>query len=177
MNNEYAFTPNINLDLVQIRKIVLENLDSRIPGMATHHRLVESSQYLTEIRNQYPFLSTIYNIYPTSQGYTTPIHIDSGRNCALNIPISNTENSHTVFYEAKDIKVEDIKDRVYHKVLSSSTEVFRFTLLEPTVINTKVPHGVFDSGTETRIIMSWSISSEYTYNDIRGQIGPNGEIF
>jgi hypothetical protein len=172
INNDYAFTPTIDLDLLQIKKIVLENLNVKIPGMASHHRLVNSDNYLRLLRDRYPFLGNLYNIYSTSQSYITPIHVDAARNCALNIPIVNTENSHTVFYKTNNnITSKEISERVYHLINSEVTEVFRFTLTCPTLINTKVPHGVLDSGSKTRIIMSWSVSDQYNYSEVKKFLG------
>jgi len=172
INNEYAFTPNIELDLKQISQIVLANLHTEIPGMASHHRLVGSDEYLCLVREQYPFLGNIYNIYSTSQNYITPVHVDAARNCALNIPIINTENSHTVFYKTNNnLETKEISKRVYHLISSEVIEVFRFTLVKPTLINTKMPHGVLDSGDQNRIIMSWSVNNDYTYNDIKKILG------
>lgn len=168
INNEYAFTPEIDLNLDQINRVVLENLHVTIPGLASHHRLVKSSDFLCSVREQYPFLGEFYNIYITSQSYITPVHVDSARNCALNFPIANTENSHTVFYKTiNELSSKEIPDRVYHLVDSDVTEVFRFTLTRPTLINTKVPHGVLDSGDKKRIILSWSIGGIYDYESVK----------
>lgn len=171
MNNEFAFLPCIDIDIQLIQSIVLKNLHSNIPGLATHHRRVEDDDYLISLKKKYTFLSSLYNIYETKQSYNTPVHVDSARNCALNIPVANTLNSHTVFYKFVNQEVtRDIKDRVYNIVESNVEEVFRFTLVQPTVINTAVPHGVFDHGSDTRVIMSWSISNHYDYNSIRNML-------
>jgi hypothetical protein len=100
------------------------------------------------------------------------VHVDAARNCALNIPIINTENSHTIFYKTNNnLETKEISKRVYHLISSEVSEVFRFTLTEPTLINTKMPHGVLDSGNQNRIIMSWSVNDNYTYNDIKKILG------
>lgn len=172
INNNYAFSPEIDFDINKIRQIVLSNLNVSIPGMASHHRLVETSDYLMSLRNKFPFLGSVYNIYATSQSYITPIHIDAARNCALNIPIINTENSHTVFYKLlSPLESKKIEERIYHLINSDVEEVFRFTLTKPTLINTKAPHGVFDSGNSTRIILSWSVLDSYNYFDVRKLLG------
>ena len=168
IDNEYAFTPLIELDLARLKQITLANLNTRVPGLASHQRLVSSDEYLFSLNNKFPFLSNLYNIYETPQRYVTPVHVDSARFCALNIPIINTENSYTVFYKPSDELVSTkITHRAYHLVNSNVTEVFRFTLTSPTLINTKIPHGVLDSGDETRIIISWSISDQYSYEETK----------
>jgi hypothetical protein len=168
IDNEYAFTPLIELDLARLKQITLANLNTRVPGLASHQRLVSSDEYLLSLNNKFPFLSNLYNIYEAPQRYVTPVHVDSARFCALNIPIINTENSYTVFYKPSDELVSTkITHRAYHLVNSNVTEVFRFTLTSPTLINTKIPHGVLDSGDETRIIISWSISDQYSYEETK----------
>lgn len=169
IDNEYAYTlPAIHFDLDKIKEIVAATVGIQIPGLASHQRPVENSSYLSNIKKQYPFLSDLYNIYNTSQNYITPVHTDALRNCALNVPIVNTENSHTVFYKfVGEEQTRFIRRRVYNLVESDIEEVFRFTLSEPTLINTKVPHGVLDHGSDTRIIMSWSISNNYTFAETK----------
>jgi hypothetical protein len=172
IDNDCAFTASINFDQEQIKKEVFKNLNSISPGLASHQRMVSSSEYLSLLQNRYPFFGNLYNIYESAQYFITPIHIDYHRNCALNIPISNTENSHTVFYKLLDpIQLRYIPERVYSLVESPTKEIFRFTLTEPTLINTKVPHGVLDNGNQTRIIMSWSVDNKYTYEDIKKILG------
>ena len=158
----------MNLDLDKIKEIVLRRLRDTIPGMATHHRRAEDEPYLIELRNQFSFLGPIYNIYRTSAGYVTPIHICPGRSCALNIPISYTEDSHTVFYEIpEDANPQYNKTRIYQVINTDAVEVFRYTLTEPVIMNTLLPHGVFGGKSRERIIMSWSIPFEYSYDQLR----------
>ena len=172
IDNDCAFIASVNFDLEQIKKEVFKNLNSVPTGLASHQRMVSSSEYLSQLKTQFPFLSNLYNIYKSPQSFITPVHIDYHRNCAINIPISNTENSHTVFYKLLDpIQLRYIPERVYNLVESSMTEIFRFTLTEPTLINTKLPHGVLDSGDHHRIIMSWSVNDNYTYNDVKKILG------
>jgi hypothetical protein len=117
---------------------------------------------IIELKKQFPFLSKLYNIYPTRPGYTVPIHICPNRGCALNIPIQYTEDSYTVFYEPKEeLNMSYSVPRIYHIIESEMTEVYRYTLTEPVIMNTKLPHGVFGGPNTTRIIMSWSIDPEY----------------
>ncbi len=168
MNNRYIFYPNMDLDLDKLREICLRRNKQNIPGMATHHRLVEDEPYLIDLRNKYPFLSPIYNIYTTPAGYITPVHVCPNRSCALNIPIEYTEDSHTVFYEIpEDNSSQYNKQRIYHVINTKGTEVFRYTLDRPVVMNTLLPHGVFGGPKRDRTIMSWSITFDYTYDQLR----------
>jgi hypothetical protein len=171
MNNQYIFYPNINLDLDKIKEIVMRRKLDSIPGMATHHRRVADEPYLIELQNLYPFLGSIYNIYTTSPGYITPIHVCPGRSCALNIPISYTEDSHTVFYEIpEDASIRYNKTRIYQVINSAAVEVFRYTLTEPVIMNTLLPHGVFGGKRQERTIMSWSIDFNYSYDQLKDML-------
>ena len=156
------------LDLDKIKEIVMRRQKVSIPGMATHHRKVEDEPYLLTLKEQYPFLGPLYNIYTTAAGYVTPIHICPGRSCALNIPISYTEDSHTVFYEIpEEVSKQYNKTRIYQVINSAAVEVFRYTLTEPVIMNTLLPHGVFGGQQQERIIMSWSIDFNYSYDQLR----------
>ena len=162
INETYIFQPNMNLDVSKLQEIVFRNLHKLESGLATHQRYVEKEPYLIEVQKQYPFLSKLYNIYATPPGYIVPIHICPSRGCALNIPIQYTEDSYTVFYEPKDkLEMTYSVPRIYHIIESEMTEVYRYTLTEPVIMNTKLPHGVFGGPKMTRIIMSWSIDPEY----------------
>lgn len=162
INEKYIFIPKMDLDIDKIKEIAFRNLYSLESTLATHQRYVDKEPYLVELRKEFPFLSNLYNIYPTPPGYTVPIHICPNRGCALNIPIQYTDDSYTVFYEPEgELEMTYSVPRIYHIIESEMKEVYRYTLTEPVIMNTKLPHGVFGGPEMTRIIMSWSIDSEY----------------
>lgn len=169
MNNEYIFIPTLDLDVEQIKDIVKRNINIRVPGLASHHRLIKNEPYLEKVREKYFFLSSVYNIYNTRWDYITPVHIDSNRYCALNIPIDNVEGSHTVYYEADNKSISKlVPSRAYGIVDSEKIEKFRFTLKQPTIINTKIPHTIIHNNTKNnRIIISWSVNENYTFDDVK----------
>lgn len=170
INEAYIFKPNMVLDILKLKEIVFRNLNRFSPDLKTHQRRVEDEPYLVELKSQYSFLSKLYNIYPTPPGYTVPIHICPDRGCALNIPIQYTDDSYTVFYEPKDdLKMSYSVPRVYNIIESEMIEVYRYTLAEPVIMNTLLPHGVFGGPARTRIIMSWSIAE--TYDDTKKLVG------
>ena len=172
MNNQYIFTPKLELDLNALKNVVYRRINRFIPGAPTHHRLVKDEPYLVSLKNKYPFFGDIYNIYPTRPSYITPIHICPNRSCALNIPIQYTEDSHTIFYELdKDVSVSYNEERIYDVIESGAKEVFRYTLTEPVIMNTLLPHGVIGGPKNTRIIMSWSIKFDVTYEELRERYG------
>ena len=172
MDNKYFFYPNIEFDLDTIKEIVKRRLNDTVPELASHQRPVSSEPYLIELKTKYSFLSPIYNIYVTGPGVNMPTHIDAKRNCTLNIPIQNTENTYTVFYEAEDeTDVVNVKERVYDVVNSKLKEIHRFSLLHPVIMNTKIPHGVIGAPDKTRVVMSWSALPDITYTQLLEQYG------
>lgn len=163
----------MDLDLDALKKIVYRRRFQKTDNMAaSHHRLVSDEPYLVALRQQYPFLSDLYNIYPTPPNYETPLHICPNRSCALNIPIQYTEDSHTIFYEiGREPDTIYNNERIYHVVNSEATEVFRYTLTQPVIMNTLLPHKVIGGPKTTRIIMSWSIDFSVTYDQLREMLG------
>ena len=160
----------MKLNISKLKEIVFRNLNSLESNLATHQRYVNKEPYLIEIKEQYPFLSNLYNIYPTGPGYIVPIHICPNRGCALNIPIQYTEDSYTIFYEPKEkLEMTYSVPRIYHIIESDMIEVYRYTLEYPVIMNTKLPHGVFGGPKMTRIIMSWSIDPEY--EEVKNLVG------
>lgn len=161
IDERFIFLPNMELNISKLKDIVFRNLYISELGLASHQRLVNKEEYLVDLQNKYTFLSNFYNIYPTPASQIVPIHIDK-RGCALNIPIQYTEDSYTVFYEPKDkLEMTYSIPRIYNIIESEMIEVYRYTLTEPVIMNTKLPHGVFGGPRTTRIILSWSISTEY----------------
>jgi hypothetical protein len=165
--DQFIYETKIKLDYNYLKSLALIPTDLAVRynnSKIEHHRLVEKDQYMTSIRHKLPFLSAKYNVYKTSEMRPIPLHIDAERNAAFNIPILNTEKSSTIFYEkSEELELEYVPDRLYNLVKSKINEVFRFTLLTPTVINNSVPHKVVTRSMEPRIIISWSISKEYSF--------------
>jgi hypothetical protein len=157
MNNEYICELNIDLTVTDV--------GTSVDGLKPHQRLVKDNPSLTALREKFPFLGSIYNIYvfPGRQGL--PIHIDSARKCAINIPIANTLDSTTIFYKLSEpVVLEHIKERTYNKVLSEKTEVFRFTLERPTLINNAVAHSAMNYSDNPRIVLSWGLNNDIDFN-------------
>lgn len=162
LDEQYVFRPSMNLDISKLKEIVFRNINKTEPGLASHQRYVEKEPYLEELRQQYPFLSKLYNIYPTLPSFKVPIHICPERGCALNIPIQYTEDSYTIFYQAKEeLKTRYSTPRIYKIIKSEMVETYRYTLTDPVIMNTRLPHSVEGGPRDTRIIMSWSITPLY----------------
>jgi hypothetical protein len=93
-----------------------------------------------------------------------PLHIDTDRSCAFNIPIQGTEGTDTIFYETVGplVTVYDTK-RIYDLVKSPIIEKFRHTLIRPLLINNSKPHKVTNNKDTMRITLSWSLNKDITF--------------
>jgi hypothetical protein len=161
MNNDYICELKIKFDLT--------TLSEQVDGIKPHQRLVKDSPSLTAMRTQFPFLGSMYNIYVFPPKTGLPAHIDSFRQCAINIPISNTLESITSFYKLQDpVNLEHVEDRAYDKVLSNITEIFKFTLACPTLINNKIAHSVINNSDNPRVVLSWGLNSDIDFITARG---------
>jgi hypothetical protein len=162
--NEFIYELSINLDMEYITSLVMKKQDESISGRALHHRMVNDDHYMMSIQDRYPLLSNVYNIYPLPPRCEIPLHIDSSRGCAFNIPIQGTEGTHTVFYkEDGPLKLEYDEKRIYNLVKSPVIEVFRSTLTKPLLINNTVPHKVTNNKNTMRLTLSWSLNPDVTF--------------
>jgi hypothetical protein len=162
--NDFIYEVDIDLDINYLTNIALTG--NKIKDLATHHRLVADDPYLLNIKNKFPFLSDIFNVYVHPPGYSVPIHIDAQRFCAINIPIQNTKNSNTIFYKKdNNLDIEYESRRIINLVKSPTEECFKFTLTKPTLINTTYPHSVINNSDKTRVIISWSVLKPMTFQD------------
>lgn len=168
-STDCIFEPDIDLDLDKIKNVVFESQFSSDKTLdAEHHRIVSNYPYLKEIQTQYPFLSNTYNIYTLPGMRMIPLHVDAQRSAAFNIPIKNTKDSETIFYKyTEDPILEYDSKNIFNRIKSDVKEVFRFTLLKPTLIKNSIPHMVINNSIEPRIILSWSVNKEYTFEYAR----------
>ena len=164
IRNQFIYELDIDLDMKHITNLVNDKKYQSIDGRASHHRFVKDDAYMSSIQKQYPLLSMVYNIYPLPARKEIPLHIDTNRSCAFNIPIQCTENTYTVFYEL-DGPVETIYDtnRIYDLVKSPVVEVYRHTLIRPLLINNSIPHKVTNDNDTMRVTLSWSLQKDVTF--------------
>jgi hypothetical protein len=158
---DLIYYPKIDLDYDYLKQLVYSS--TPIEGRPNHHRLVEDDEYMTMLRNKYSFLSPIYNVYRMKGGL--PLHVDAARQCTLNIPLVNTEYSTTIVYEPVSSDTLHDAKTVIHIITDRTNlvETLRFSLDRPTLFNTTVPHEVVQRDSEERISISWSISSEFSF--------------
>jgi hypothetical protein len=167
IRNEFIYELGIDFDLDYIKDLVLNKKPNKVPGLADHHRRVRDDEYMTSLKEKYPCLSEIYNIYVLPKGLGIPMHIDKDRKSALNIPIQGTESTDTVFFKVEgDLEIVYDEKRIYNLVKSSVSEVFRNTLSRPLLINNSIPHRVVNRDLENiRISVSWSMLPDVTFDE------------
>jgi hypothetical protein len=163
----YIHPLNIKIDLEYIKNLSMEQIVSSVPdGLLSHQRYVKDDQYLSEIQRKYPILGNIYNIYYLKHNSIIPPHIDSDRAVALNFPVKGTSGTSTIFYRTNNLNTEYKSRFVYNSINSTDlTEDFRFCLDRPTLINTGYIHSVENWNQKSRVVMSWSIQSQYTFEE------------
>lgn len=160
---KYILPLSESFNLKQIEYIVKKNYNVRVKGLGAHKREVKNEPYLVQIRKRYPWLSKFYNIYKWTNGAS--LHIDPGRNCCINIPITISDNE-TIMYEKIVESPNRIHNKYFHNVDRNTVEErFRFVLNKPLLFNTSVPHEVIGND-QLRVTFSWSVRKEFRYEDI-----------
>ena len=168
IDNDFVYEPSIVLDMDYLKTMVAEQQYAIKQGLATHQRYVNEIPYLNSIREKLPFLSAVFNIYTTRPNAGIVMHTDAKRSCAFNIPIANTENSTTAFYEfAEEPKLIYNERFVFNEVRSRVNEMFKFTLTVPTLINNSGPHEVKNLGNKNRVIISWSVEEGILFDEAK----------
>jgi hypothetical protein len=170
IDNKYIY--EVDLSKLDLDVNYFCNLVLRLnEGLEVHKLRFNAMEdaYTQSIYQKYPCLSPIINIYRISPNWTLEMHVDSNRQCALNIPIRNTKNTDTVFYEFAEepILEHDSVKKVYN-VKSKVVESFRFSMNNPVLINTVgSPHAVINHTDDYRITMSWSMKPEITFDQAK----------
>ena len=126
--------------------------------------------FLSQLQSKYPNLADTIKFLKSSKG-TWPIHCDTHRQTAINIPLRNTNNTFTVFHEG-GTSVDSVYAQFgnvlqewfsnkYITYFNDSVEVYREVLDCPTVVNTSKPHGIINNGDKTRWICSWAYNGTF----------------
>jgi len=138
----------------------------------TDRLLLEVNDYpsLTQIQSKYPNLANTIKFLKSSKG-TWPIHCDTHRQTAINIPLRNTDNTFTVFHQGGNsvdsayAQFGDIfqnwRSNEYITYIVDSIEVYREVLECPTIVNTSKPHGIINNSNKTRWICSWTYDGTF----------------
>jgi hypothetical protein len=172
----YIYYPKITIDADALNQVIrtfdgkvitdnrelvrLIHMRHRDPDLLLHQRKVENYPYMTEIKKQIPILGSIFNIYIFLPNAILNTHIDSDRLCALNIPLSNTSHSNTIFYSRVSDKKQYVSSRILDEV-EEGAELFRFNMNKPVVFNTTIPHKVVNHQPNHRISISWGFNCDF----------------
>ncbi len=162
MNKDYCLELDcMELDHDSLLQIC-HNPSIKSSNLLPHQRYVSDDKYMQRIRDRYPFMGSLFNVYFLNSGL--PVHVDAKRVCAVNIPVQNTENSSTIWYSLCEPIYSDYDPMlVAHRIKSKVKEEFRMTLMKPTLMNISVPHSVENRSGEPRITISWGLSRDITY--------------
>jgi len=131
---------------------------------------VKDYPFLANIQSKYPKLADRIKFLKSSKG-SWPIHCDTHRQTAINIPLRNIENTHTVFHkggeQAKNVHayfgnvLQEWYSNEYVTYITNSEEVYKEILECPTIVNTSKPHGIINNGSNNRWICSWAYNGTF----------------
>jgi hypothetical protein len=84
---------------------------------------------------------------------------------AINIPIKNTEDTHTEFYEYIDGPVKNMEFGSHNIIYSfygkaNLKEIDRFSLTKPAILNTTVPHSVINNTDKDRFALTFRFKKD-----------------
>ena len=128
---------------------------------------------IADILARYPMLGRDCLITESIPGAHTSVHCDGrvdepSRQCAVNFPIAGcTEQSYISFYGPYGAYPAEYNEKFRTTFIANGivpTEVDRIGLVDkPALINTRRWHSVKNSGTETRVVFSWSVARGLSY--------------
>jgi hypothetical protein len=169
LDNQFVYEiPAQFFNMAYLKLLVRQLQFERVQGLAKHHRRVADDPYLLSLQQRIPVLSDLFNIYTLEPGKGLPIHTDANRQCALNIPISGTEQSITSFYSSASNTTSVYNEKlIVNEITSHVVPVFSYTLAVPSLIDNSIPHSVQVYGTVPRITISWSIRDGVTMTEAK----------
>lgn len=112
---------------------------------------------------QFWISSAVIVVKPTG---ALPIHVDTGKYIwSLNIPIYNTENTFTAYYNtttSPTFMPKNSGSSSYMKFFPENcVETERFELLGPTLMRTDIPHTVINNNSNVRIAIGLRLDSSF----------------
>lgn len=162
IDNEYVFETNLELDVAYLSK-----LKNKTAFLKDHQNIVGDDPYLQSIQKQFPFLSTVWNVYDVSRFTKLMPHVDAQRKAALNIPLFGSDGSTTSFYKnSNDYEYVYDDSKILHWVHGQLAPDFSFTLLRPTLINNSAIHSM-TNGSNRRAILSWSVVEGISFEEAK----------
>ena len=159
----------IDFDMDYLRDWVLKKPELHTPNVYKFVYEANQDPYTSLLYQKYPCLATQIIVYRFPPKWTIGLHVDSNRLGALNMPVQNTENTETIFYEYVGEPVLELDPiKKWYNVKSKVIEVFRFNMISPVLINNSVsPHEVKNDTSDFRISISWSLSPEVTFEQAK----------
>jgi hypothetical protein len=167
IDNDYIYELDIDFDIRYLLNLITKYKQDTT--LLKHQRLVANDQYLTGIKNKFQILSPIWNFYDFEPNRVLNCHIDSERSCALNIPLTGTLQSSTIFYnlpKLANLDYDDTRKLNWVNGCTDNDKIFEFTLSRPTLIKNSIPHSV-KNGPSRRIILSWSITKDISFEEAK----------
>lgn len=170
-SDNYIKELNLNLDYEYLKNLARRNIEkySTSDNRFYSGSKVEDDEYLSKIREQFPCLKANYHILKLSPGAMIRQHVDSLRNCALNIPLFNCEETVTTVYKSlnsSDYIFTPTKINGIDVIENELEYDWSYTLNKPTIFNTSYPHSVKNNSvTYDRITLNWGISNDYTFEE------------
>lgn len=134
---------------------------------------IKGHPMLEEFQKRHPTLKNFIKLMKIEPGICPP-HIDGMRECTLNIPVHNcTNETLTRFYE--NYKVVDEKwldsfgaagpklwkSNKYIKHIEGGELIYQFSLTQPALMNTQIPHDIINQSNDYRIIWSWTLDGSF----------------
>lgn len=137
---------------------------------------VSSSPSAMLMRLHCPYLKDTMNVMTVRANRSWKTHIDldiplGSRISALNFPLvehfptkeDRYEKTITTFYDSDHpLTLIPITGRKAVSVVGATKVIGRLQLVQPTLINTMLPHGVENSSDEDRVIISWGSCADMT---------------
>jgi hypothetical protein len=134
----------------------------------------DNDKIVVQFESKYEWLGNRFNIYQLKKG-SWPIHVDLGRNCSLNIPVKNcNETKITRFYKGSynfGTVLDNFSDTTPKVKLESNNIIgfvtnnldvdFEHVLTVPTIIRNDLPHDVINYNNDIRVIVSWTCRYDF----------------
>lgn len=164
IDNNFVFETNLELDKEYLIKLTQRYTRG---DLKEHQRYVDKDPYLKSIRDKFPILSPVWNLYDLIPNKELSPHIDAKRQAAFNIPLIGGELSETCFFKANEDVQKTYDDvKIVYWVNENITPEFKFTLTRPSIIDNSVPHSVVN-GPSRRLIISWSLIDGISFEDAK----------
>lgn len=168
ISNEFVHELDIGLDTERILQLYFRK---RTPGQPFLSLPYIADPYLIYLHEKLPGLAKYVSFFWTTTSKYWPIHWDTpsktnfDRKCALNIPLQNcTAKTDTIFYADPDPEANEYTHVPQNNIVVITgplEEKFRFQFTRPCILNVLKPHAVLNKGSTNRLLMSWSIETDY----------------